>query len=59
MSYEKNYEIKEPKENLHWISYNTKKQADLLKEIKELLVKVLDKLGKPSGLASKDEDLPF
>lgn len=59
MQEEKKYEIKEPKENLHWISHHARKQTDLLKEIKELLVRIEGRLSSNGGLSSKNEELPF
>ena len=41
MSDEKKYEMREPKENLHWINYSAKKQLECLIQIKELLGQIL------------------
>jgi hypothetical protein len=64
MSEEKRYEIKEPKENLHWISFNTKKGTDLLREISEKLSKILERMEMKLGhefnrSPSRNQDLPF
>lgn len=59
MSEEKKWEFKEPKENLHWLNFTAKKQLEVLKEIKELLGKLVA-LAPSKGLeGNKTDDIPF
>lgn len=57
MHEEKKHEIREPKESLHWISYNARLQTKLLEDILSAL-KRIEMTGKPNEFA-RQEDLPF
>lgn len=69
MGYERQYEIKEPKESLHWINHSTSQILKLLKELAPILAKIRDRLDKPASLTikhakpdefgSKQEEIPF
>lgn len=68
--YERQYEIKEPKESLHWINFSTKKMLKLFEELLPMLAQIRDRLerfqpvqapryAKPDDLGSKQEEIPF
>lgn len=55
---DKKFEIKEPKENLHWINYNTKQILKVLKELQPIVDEIRKNLKKPPNSTSSDE-IPF
>ena len=57
---EKKYEIKEPKESLHWISFNSKKSTKLLEEALVILKDIKEALRARGSTGSKHGDeIPF
>lgn len=56
---EKKYEMREPKESLHWISFSSKKQLEVLKEIKDLLEGLKDQIAQKPSEKPQNEGFPF
>lgn len=54
---EKKHEIREPKESLHWISYNARLQTKLLEELVELATELRDL--KKGVKPPEQSELPF
>lgn len=58
---DRKYEIREPKENLHWINFSMKKMLDAQAETNRLLgmIQTAIKNLKTSSSSPPSEELPF